>query len=381
MARNQPEVPEEKNEQPSIAEQVRSRKASPEISREKTVVNVRDLYPSGSTLLNLACSDSHRGAFKLGTIVTLPGSSSSGKSMLAETALACGVYDPRFRDYALIRDDAEAAYSFDTCYLFGEGAGERIIEPPNGCSNTIQQFTANILSLTKKEKPVVYVLDSLDSLSSDEELEKEMRKALAMAKSEEAAKKIAGSYGTEKAKILGQTLRMINQELERTRSLLFIVQQIRQKLNAMPFGSPWTTSGGEAPFFYSSHQVWLNKTGSIKAKDRKIGTRVKAEVKKNKLNGKLRDCEFDIFYDLGVDNIGSMVDWMLKEKFWERKGGTVYAEGLGLEGTRPSTTGATGTLVEQIEEQNLEGALSKLVAECWREIEDSLMLNRKPRFG
>lgn len=364
----------------SIAEQVQEAAQAPTV-RQKKEINPRNLYPTGSTLLNLACSDRARGGFDLGTIVTMPGSSSSGKTMLAVTALADGINDARFSDYAFIYDDAEAALNFDLPYLFGEKVADRIEEPPNGNSDTIQAFSANILNIVRnKGKSCIYVLDSLDSLSSDEELEKEMRKALAMAKSEEAAKKIAGSYGTEKAKILGQTLRMINQELERTKSLLIIIQQIRQKLNAVAFSSPWTTSGGEAPFFYSSHQIWLNKTGTIKSKDRKIGTSVKVEVKKNKLTGKLRDCKFDIFYDYGVDNVGSMVDWMVSEGVWKKSGQNIIAEGLGVEGTRPTTTGATGTLIEKIEEQGLEPALIKLVAEAWNDIEESLRLDRKPRY-
>lgn len=367
---------------PSIAEQVQEASHNTEI-REKADVRPQDLYPTGSTMLNLACADNARGGFKLGTIVTTPGSSSSGKSMLGETALAEGVNDPRFDKYEFIRDDAEAAYSFDTRYLFGDKVADRVTEPENGCSNTIQQFEANILYTTKKlNKPVIYLLDSLDSLSSDEELEKEMKKALAMAKDPETAAKIAGSYGTEKAKIMGQVLRMVNQELERTRSLLIIVQQIRQNINASPFSSPWRTSGGEAPFFYSQHQVWLNKTGTIKSRGRKIGTQVKADVKKNKLNGKLRAVEFDIFYDLGIDDIGSMVDFMLAEGFWKKKGQTVYAEGLGIEGTRPASRDVdAGSLVAQIEEQNLEHKLKVLVAQAWKEIEESLRLRRKPRFG
>jgi len=365
----------------SIAEQVVEAVNAPAV-RQKKEVNPRNLYPTGSTLLNLACSDRARGGFDLGTIVTMPGSSSSGKTMLAVTALADGINDARFSDYSFIYDDAEAALNFDLPYLFGEKVAERIEAPANGNSDTIQAFSSNILNtIRNKGKSCIYVLDSLDSLSSDEELEKEMRKALAMAKSEEAAKKIAGSYGTEKAKILGQTLRMVNQELEKTKSLLIIIQQIRQKLNAVAFSSPWTTSGGEAPFFYSSHQIWLNKTGTIKAKDRKIGTRVKAEVKKNKLTGKLRDCAFDIFYDYGVDNLGSMVDWMVSEGVWKKSGQNIFAEGLGIEGNRPATTGATGTLIEKIEEQGLEQKLTKLVAEAWNDIEDSLRLDRKPRYA
>lgn len=352
--------------------------------RDKTPINPRDLYPTGSTLLNLACSDNHRGGFRLGSIVTLPGSSASGKSFLAETALVCGLYDNRFDKYEFIRDDAEATYNFDTSYLFGEKAAERITAPPLGCSNTVQDFKNNILTLTVKEKKqVIYLLDSLDSLSSDEEIDKEMRKALAAAKSKEAADKIAGSFGMEKAKNMHQILRMVNSEMEKTGSLLIIIQQLKQNTQAVgAFAPPYKTSGGEAPFFYSFQQVWLNKTGTLKRNNRKIGTQVKADVRKNKMNGKLRDVAFDIYYDYGIDDIGSMIDFMISEGFWKKgNGGLVHAEGLGVSGTRPaSRENGCGSLTDEIEEKGLEHQLRKLVAEAWKEIEDGLLLKRKPRF-
>ena len=347
------------------------------VIRGKKEIKSQDLYPSGSTMVNLACSDNYRGAFELGKIITFPGSSASGKSILAESALAEGIYDKRFDKYSFIRDDAEAAYSFDTAYLFGEKVGETVIEPPLGLSGTVQQFEANILTAIKKG-PCVYVLDSLDSLSSDEELEKEMRKALAAAKSEEAAKKIAGSYGMEKAKILGRILRMINQELERARSLLFIVQQIRQNTNALPFSNPWTTSGGEAPFFYSHHQVWLNKTGTLKLNELKVGTKVQAKITKNKLNGKLREVDFDIWYDYGIDDIRSMIDFLVKMKVWEKDGGNLNATDLGIRGTYPLN--GTGDLMDKIVSSGKLPDLKKLVGQVWCKREENARLSRIPRF-
>lgn len=369
-----------------IAEQVSERASRRVSEKAERKINPDNLFPTGSTLLNLACSDCIEGGPELGTIVTIPGSSSSGKTLLLLTGFADAIHRPRFDDYDFIYDDAEAALSFDMARLFGEKTAERI-KPPQWdgerprYSKTIQDLKANLLVRTSKDKPVIYALDSLDSLSSDEELEKDFKAAMARLKDPDQQSKAAGSYHTEKAKILGETLRMINGELERTNSMLFIIQQIRQNLNAGPFGAKHITSGGEAPYFYSSIQVWLNKVGTIKSRDRKIGTSTKAQMKKNKLTGKLRDVEFDIFYDMGLDDIGSMVDFMVTEKFWPKRGTTIVAEGLGIEGTRPTTTGSTGTLIEQIEEKNLERRLRRLVGQAWQEIEDSLKLDRKPRFG
>ena len=104
--------------------------------REKRGVDTGLLYPTGSSMLNLCCSDKVDGGFKLGTIVTLPGSSASGKTMLAITSLACGICSGRFQNYTFIYDDAEAALDFDIEYLFGKRANDAIYSPPNGVSGT-----------------------------------------------------------------------------------------------------------------------------------------------------------------------------------------------------------------------------------------------------
>ena len=324
----------------SVANQVEAALSEDIPKREKKAVNPQSLFPTGSTLLNLCCSGTTRGGYVLGGIVTTPGGSSAGKSILAMSSMAEGIYDPRFDKYQFVRDDAEVADNFDTDYLFGEEFAKRVGKPPLGYSNTIEDFKHNVLTLTKKTaknknpSPVIYCLDSLDSLTSTAELEKEMKKALAAAKSKAAVDAIKGSYGTEKAKIIGEVLRMINQEMEQTRSLLVIVQQLRQKIGAMPGQTPWCTSGGEAPFFYSHHQVWLTKVGLIKEAGLKIGNQVKADVRKNKLTGILRDCQFNIFSDYGVDDIGSMVDWLVGNGFWDTPGETDWRSGKSCQSYR-----------------------------------------------
>lgn len=367
--------------EPTLAEQIA---ADPKPQRGAKGLTPDQLYPTGATMLNLCCSGTAKGGYSLGGIVTVPGSSSAGKSMLALTSMAEGVYDPRFKGYKFIRDDAEVSDQFDTGYLFGPEFVKRVESPPLGYSNTIEDFEHNIMTVIKKDKhPVIYHLDSLDSLSSTAELDKELKKSLAAAKSQAAVDAIKGSYGMEKAKILGTILRMVNQELEKTNSLLMIVQQLRAKIGATQWESPWCTSGGEAPFFYSTHQVWLMGAGAIKSEKVEIGNSVNVKVKKNKLTGKKRECRFNIFTDYGVDDIGSMVDWLLEVGEWKKgEGGNINAGTLmeGLKGTRPADAGSTGTLIPQIEEHGLIENLRELVEYYWGEREERLRTGRAPRF-
>jgi RecA/RadA recombinase len=291
------------------------------------------LIPSGITLLNCACSDDLTGAFVLGQIVTLPGGSVSGKTMEVLTMLAECCADKRFDDYILIYDDGEGALGIDIPYLFGNELARKMISP-NGIiidlearleagqeddpipSEMIQDFKGTILRLcNESEKPFIYILDSLDSLTTAEELEKEYKRAIAAAKSAEAVKELAGSYKTEKAKHIEEALRMIRAKLKKTKSALFIIQQLRANIGRGFGEKETTTSGGMSPFYYSYHQIWMNKVkthtkevGKIK---KKIGSRTKAEVTKNKLNGKMQEVEFDIYYDYGIDDVAANVDFLI----------------------------------------------------------------------
>lgn len=359
----------------SVAEQVKEKNSKPFAEREHAPVNLDMLVPSGSTMLNLACSDSPHGAFQLGGIVTTPGSSQSGKSFTVWTMFGEVCALERFDKYNLYYDDVEQRLAFDISYLFGDRAKERVKPPPHSNSASIQDFERNTLTLYKEKEKFIYVLDSFDALTSNEELEKELKKALAMAKSDKAAEQIAGSYGTEKAKIAGQILRMVNDRLKETKSLIVIVQQRRQRMNAPKFASPWTTSGGEAPFFYSNHQVWYDKTSDIKRNNRKIGSEISAKMKKNSITGKLRDVTFNIYYDYGIDDIGSVIDFMVEEKKWKKNSGShvIDAEDLGL-------TLVRGDLIRAVEENGLEMRLKNAAGRAWKEIEDSLKLGRKPRY-
>lgn len=337
------------------------------------------LIPSGATLLNCACSNSPYGGYKAGTIITLPGASASGKTMLLFTMFAEVCNDEKYNDYDIIYDDAEEALAMDVVRLFGEKTNNRVRPPvltKDGdpiYSETIQGFQNNILLQIKKGKPFIYALDSLDSLSSDEEMEKEYKKAILSTKNPDAIRELKGSYKTEKARIIGQCLRMIRRRIRNTNSLLIIVQQERANIGAGPYGKQETTSGGKAPFYYSSHQVWTKKIKSIKKEDIKVGNRTRATVTKNKLTGKERSAEFDIYDEYGIDDIGSQIDFLVKEGAWKKKGGEIIADDLDFSGKRQ-------ILIQKIEENQLQRKLKKITGRAWIEREKKLRMKREPKY-
>lgn len=373
-----------KTEEKSIGEQFQE--SSQRIITPRKI-DINQLIPSSCTELNCCCSDNPLGAYQLGKITTVPGGSSSGKTIFLLSALAEANKLKRFDGYDFIFDDVEEALEFDFSYLFNESVAVRVQAPQYDgddpiYSDTIQDFESNILKRCKDKscKPFIYVCDSLDALTSEEELEREYKNALKRIVSEDHLKEVKASYQTEKAKIIGRTLRMIKRELKKTNSALILIQQIRDKIG-VTFGKKTTTSGGHAPFFYSTHQIWLSRIKPIKAKDQKIGTTVKVEVVKNKLTGKERQFDsLNIYYDLGIDDVENNIRFLCNE-WWPNakdskgkvKPSTWHAEEFGWEGTRAS-------LIEKVEKEGAEEEVQKIFGQAWNAREESLRLNRKRRF-
>lgn len=354
------------------------------------IVNDNTIYlPSGSRMLNIACSDKYQGAFVMGRYVNVIGDSSAGKSLLILSMLAEMANDPKFHNYRFIYDDAEEANSFDIKALFGSKLYDRI-EPPGfeqimntvtgeiitvpKNSDTIQEFQLNIFDAfsDKSEKPFIYVLDSFDAITSKDELETTQKNMDHLRK----GTKETGSYGMDKPKIIGKILRMIKGKLKETQSFLVIISQTRDDINPMTFTTK-TRSGGNALKFYASHEIWLAVAGKIKktalGHDRVIGVNVRAKVGKNKLTGKLREVEFPIYYNYGVDDVSSCVDFVLSTNHWELEKKTIIADDIGVKGTRE-------TLIKYIEENNLEDVLFSIANTKWNDIENAVAIKRKNKF-
>jgi len=387
-----------KTENPTLQEQIENSvndkpiQAEEIIGPEKEGITEEMFIPSGVTLINCGCTDNPYGAFIPGTINTVPGRSSSGKTELMMTMLAMTAADKRFNDYILIDDDAEHSNSFNLEYLFPVLVDRLKAPRYDGevpvYSNSIEDFEANILTLCKKSKqPFIYVLDSLDSLTSSAEIEREWKNALKNTKDSETLKEIQKSYGTEKARKISEVLRLVNGYIKKSKSLLFIIQQTKQYIApaGMPvFGAPdWTTTGGEAPFFYSYHRLFLDTGAAIKDEHRKIKHRIggitRGEIVKNKWNGKKRKSgiEFKIYEDYGIDDIDSCIEFLKTTEEWYVEGPHMVAPGFLENGEKMFRE----NLIKAIEAENAEREVQAIVGKVWREIEDGIRLkDRKRRF-
>lgn len=363
---------ERKRERKSLADQVKRTSKSPAKKTKEILSDI--LIPTGSTMLNLSCSDNPDAGYRAGSMVNLIGDSSSGKTFQALTMLAEICQLERFNNYRLIYDDVEAACEFDISYLFGDKTAERIESPAKDKeglplnSDVVEDFHCYIMDAIEGDQPFIYILDSADALGAEQDEKKVDEMRVARRKGQDTA----GSYAMAKPKAFSSILRGICAKLKKGENLLLIVSQTRDNIDPMSF-SKKTRSGGKALKFYATHEIWMACAKTHKKKERAIGVDSKLKITKNKLTGKKRECEFPIFYDYGIDDIGSCIDFLVKEKVWYKKKLTIQATTLGLEGTRAS-------LINQIEDKGLEGKLRRIVGKAWREIEDSLKLNRKSKY-
>lgn len=341
---------------------------------------------TGSTLLNLACTDHPDFGFLKGGYYYLVGDSASGKTWLTLSCFAEACRNEAFDKYRLIFDNVEGGALMDIAHYFGKRVAKRMEAPKQRkgkpvFSNTVQDFYYNVQDCLEERVPFIYVLDSQDSLTSDSAAKKFKTQKRAAEESQEAA----GSYGDGKAKYHSEHLRQILAGIRRSKSILIIIGQTRDNLG---FGfEKKTRSGGRALRFYANLEIWTSVEKQIKKKvrdkKRTIGVNCLAEIRKNRVTGKVgkdRMVQIPIYYDLGIDDVGSCVDFLINEKHWRKtkKEGegnrTIYdAAELLIQGSR-------GEIIAHIEEEELEEKVRELTAQVWQEIENECLPNRKRRY-
>lgn len=341
-------------------------------------VSTKEMLNSGSTLLNLACTGRPFGCFIKGKYYFFVGDSTSGKTWLALNCFAEACLNKRFDDYRLIHDNAEDGALMDLEEFFGSAVAERI-EPPAGTkddpqfSETIEEFYYNVDDAIQAGTPFIYVLDSMDALSSEDEQDKFDENKKAHRKGKEAK----GSYGDGKAKKNAANLRRILSGIKKTGSILIIINQTRDNINAGPFQDSKTRSGGHALKFYATLEMWTSIKGTIKKKikekDRELGIYSQVKIKKNRVNGRKRTVVIPIYHSYGIDDIGSCVDYLVEEGHWKKGQGGINAIDFDFKGVREK-------LIKHIEEQELERELRVLVGKVWDEIEEACTVKRKRRY-
>lgn len=337
---------------------------------------------SGSTLLNLACTGRPSAAALPGDFVWAIGDSHSGKTWLALSFLAEAANNPKYKDYALIYDSVENGAKMDKEKFFGKSLVERLLPPAYdendeslpAYSTTVEEFYFNLSNCFDSGTPVIYVLDSMDALDSEADEEKFDEQLSNYNKGKQTE---TGSYGTSKAKINSSGLRRAALRLTKTNSILIVISQTRDAIGFGAQFNPKTVSGGKALKFYTGIQLWMAAAGDVtstrKGKTRKLGIKSQVKVEKNRYTGQKHVVKFPIKWNYGLDDLTSMIEWMVEEGVWKKEKEGVNAKELGLKGT-------VDGLVVQVEERGLERELKLAVTEAWEDIVESCNTGRKPRY-
>lgn len=369
------------NRTASMNEAAASVAASLDIETITTTKEDRLFLSTGSTLLNLALSDKYNGGWLMGRMVNLIGDSSSGKTFLALTSLAEACYDSRFDDYSIIFDDVEAANTFDIAGLFGKLA-DRMEAPYYDdddnpvYSNTIEDWYANVMRLIKSGKPFIYVLDSVDALTSNAELDR----AEDYIEAQDKGKEVKGSYKMDKAKLLSEALRVITNELAKTNSLVIAISQTRDNVDATTSRfTPKVRAGGRALKFYATHEMWVSHLQNITSSkyDRKTGDRSKIKVSKNKVTGKVREVPITLYYSYGIDDIGENLTFLIEMKLLPAVSAQSFdaTDICGVKGTK-------ATIINAVDkDREAQKRLAMAVEKAWNDIENAVRVSRPNRYA
>jgi len=290
------------------------------------------------------------------------------------TGFAEAAKNPHFKNHRLIYDASEEGALMNLEKFFGSKMVKRLEMPgADGYSQTIEDFYYNVDDAIKKNKPFIYVLDSMDSLTSTYSDKKFNENKVKHRKGEKGK----GSYGDGKAKINSESIRRLIPILRKTKSILIVISQTRDNIDAGLFEPKKTRAGGRSLEFYATLEIWSSIRGPIKkqvrGKKRQIGIIASVRVKKNRVTGRNRTVKIPIYNSFGFDDIGACIDYLVDEGYWKAKGGRIQAEEFETEGTREQ-------LVSFIEETNQEKPLRLLVGELWLEIESALEVKRKKRY-
>lgn len=262
--------------------------------------------PTGSRLLDLALG----GGWAQSRIANIIGDKSSGKSLLAIEAMA------NFNQLYLGRDKnigyRESEHAFLPEYARALGCPLERIENWDARNNklkhpldTVEDLFDDLSDLIARQKakgknpsPFLHITDSLDALSDEEELTRDLRK---------------GSYGTKKAKNMSALFRQLTGPLEAANITLLIISQVRSKIGPH-LGRDVARTGGRALDFYASQAIYLADIGkekrTIRGQDRIVGVNILAKVDKNKISNSYRSVEFPIRFGYGVDDVRSCLNWL-----------------------------------------------------------------------
>ena len=251
-----------------------------------------DVISTGSLGLDIALG---LGGLPRGRVVEIYGPESSGKTTLTLEVIA------QIQKTGGTAAFIDAEHALDPSYAekIGVDVDNLLVSQPD----TGEQALEIADMLIRSSAVDVIVIDSVAALTPKAELEGDM----------------GDTHVGLQARLMSQALRKLTANIKRSNALLIFINQIRMKIGVM-FGSPETTSGGNALKFYASVRLDIRRIGSIKRGDEVVGNETRVKVVKNKVAPPFKQAEFDILYGRGISLEGELIDLGVKNDLVDKSG-------------------------------------------------------------
>ena len=256
--------------------------------------------PTGNIMIDRALGV---GGFPRGRIIEIFGPESSGKTTLTLTAIA------QAQKLGGLAAFIDVEHALDPHYArkLGVNLDELLVSQPSSGEEALRICE----TLVRSNALDIIVLDSVAALVTKSELEGEIGDAVVGAQ----------------ARLMSNALRKLTAFISKANTICLFTNQIREKIGVM-FGNPETTPGGKALKFYASIRVDIRRIGAIKNSDGSVsGNRTKIKLVKNKVAAPFTEAEFDIMYNEGISNTGSLLDLALEKGIVEKRGSWLSYKG------------------------------------------------------
>ncbi len=235
------------------------------------------------------------GGLPKGRIVEIYGPESSGKTTMTLQVIA----EAQKKGGTAAFIDAEHALDPQYAERLGVQVDDLIVSQPD----TGEQALEVAEMLVRSGAVDVLVIDSVAALTPKAEIEGDM----------------GDSHVGLQARLLSQAMRKLTGAIKQTNCLVIFINQIRMKIGVM-FGSPETTTGGNALKFYASVRLDIRRIGAVKEGDEVVGNETRVKVVKNKVSPPFKQAEFQIMYGAGIYHMGEVIDWGVKLNLVDKSG-------------------------------------------------------------